>query len=96
MSSSSLAVESLSFPARGITEHTSPHAQNTACAPVLCKELRLEVLPGLLLFVDGLLMNVWGADNQSLNHCVCGAGFPSFDGALFRHGVEELLARQAT
>lgn len=33
---------------------------------MLCKELRLEVLPGLLLFVDGLLMNVWGADNQSV------------------------------
>jgi hypothetical protein len=62
MSSSSLEVESLSLPGNNI--NTIQAAIHKLIVPVLCKELRLEVLPGLLAFVDGRLMSNAEAGGQ--------------------------------
>ncbi len=58
ISSKSFAVESLSFPSNSVSAMLNDERARIQIAPVLCNELRLEVLPGLLAFVDGLLMNV--------------------------------------
>jgi hypothetical protein len=58
ISSKSFAVESLSFPSGRVSATHTDDRGRIQIVPVLCNELRLEVLPGRLAFVDGLLINV--------------------------------------
>jgi hypothetical protein len=66
-------IAQLSCGQRHPARHTRPTRARAAAVPVLCRELRLDVLPGLLAFVDGLLININTRNDCYMN--VRGVGF---------------------